>query len=327
MVYGRRLARDGWRTLVRGLGRRALLLYGAFVGVTVSLLALAAIGVDVGSLAPSHGPTAAWFVAPSTMTTSAWRDVLFMRAGPWAFEIIGLYVWLVAAAIPCLLLLRYTGWRVVLAASWALYFWYRIQPHAMTTAGFESAFPLLAWQLLFVHGITIGYHRNDVSAFVARMPAITPRVAVLATAGFTIFAFCNPWTEGPSWLHLRVMSPERFTYLYEHYFTLSDLQVGRLLNLSIALPVAYLMLTRYWALVRPLESVFVVLGQRSLGAFVLHVYGLLLLANLPLPDGIWVGTLTQMTLVCTIAALLSGGKVVRSRSRRAPQEQAQPLAA
>src|SRR5499433_74927 len=62
-VYGRRLARDGWRAVVRGLGRRALLLYGAFVGVTVSLLALAAMGVDVGFLLPTDGETAEWFLA------------------------------------------------------------------------------------------------------------------------------------------------------------------------------------------------------------------------------------------------------------------------
>src|SRR5206468_3188760 len=107
----------------------------------------------------------------------------------WAFEIIGLYVWLVAAAIPCLLLLHRAGWRPLLAASWALYLWYRIDPHALTTAGFESAFPLLAWQLLFVHGIAIGYHRHEVGAFVARMPAFTPRAAMLVTAAFAIFAF------------------------------------------------------------------------------------------------------------------------------------------
>jgi hypothetical protein len=202
MVYGRRLARDGWRAVVRGLGRRALFLYSMFVGVTVSVLALAATGIDVTSLAASDGHTPAWFLAPHTMTATAWRDVLLMRAGPWAFEIIGLYVWLVAAAIPCLLILRHAGWRVLLAVSWALYLWYRVDPHAMTMAGFESAFPLLAWQLLFVHGIALGYHRNAVSAFVARVPKITPRVTVLIAAGFTIFAFCNPWTDGPSWLHL-----------------------------------------------------------------------------------------------------------------------------
>jgi hypothetical protein len=326
-VYGRKLARDGWRAVVRGLGRRALLLYGAFVGVTASVLALAAMGIDVATLAPSNGQTAAWFLAPDTMTAGAWRDVLFMRTGPWAFEIIGLYVWLVAAAIPCLLVLHHAGWRVLLAASWALYLWCRMQPHALTAAGFEAAFPLLAWQLLFVHGIAIGYHRSDFSAFVARMPAITPRVAVLMTAGFTIFAFCNPWTAGPSWLHLRVVSPERFTYLYERYFTLSDLRVGRLLNLSIALPVAYGMLTRYWALARPLETVFVVLGRRSLGAFVLHVYGLLLLAHLPLPEGIWIGMLAQVTLVCAIAAVLSSVEGLRSYSGRTSPAHAELLAA
>ena len=138
---------------------------------------------------------------------------------------------------------------------------------------------------------------------------------MLVTAGFTIFAFCNPWTDGPSWLHLRVVSPERFTSLYERYFTLSDLRVGRLLNLSIALPVAYVMLTRYWALARPLETVFVVLGQRSLGAFVLHVYGLLLLAHLPLPESIWINTLAQVTLVFAIATLLNSAQGVRARRR------------
>jgi hypothetical protein len=326
MVYGRRLARDGWRAVVTGLGRRALLLYSAFVGVTVSVLALAALGIDVGALAPSDPQTAGWFLEPATMTMTAWRDVLLMRAGPWAFEIIGLYVWLVVAAIPCLLILHRAGWRALLAASWTLYLWYRVAPHTLTMAGFESAFPLLAWQLLFVHGIAIGYHRSDVSAFVARMPAITPRLAVLITAGFTIFAFCNPWSAGPSWLHWGVVSPERFGYLYERYFALSGLGIGRLLNLAIALPVAYMMLTRYWALALPFETVFAVLGQRSLGAFVLHVYGLLLLAHVPLPDGILINTLVQVTLVCAIATLLNGAQSLRDRRHTSPAR-AEPLAA
>src|SRR6185369_9901345 len=111
MVYGRRLARDGWPALVRGLGRRAAFLYAMFVGVTVSIIALAALGIDVRSVTVAGGHAPDWFLDPWTMTWTAWRDVLLMRAGPWAFEIIGLYVWLVAAAVPCLLLLRYAGWR------------------------------------------------------------------------------------------------------------------------------------------------------------------------------------------------------------------------
>ena len=329
MVYGRRLARDGWGEVVRGLGRRALFLYTVFVGVTVSVLALAAMGMDVRALAAGHTP--AWFVAPQAMDVAAWRDVFLMRVGPWAFEIIGLYVWLVMATIPCLLILRRVGWRTLLGLSWALYLWYRIDPHAMTLAGFESAFPLLAWQLLFVHGIAIGYHRADVSAFVSRLPNVTLRaallVALLVTGGFTIFAFCNPWAEGPTWLMLHVVSPDRFTSWYERYFALSDLRVGRLLNLSMALPVAYVMLTRCWALVRPLETVFVVLGQRSLGAFVLHVYGLLVLAQLPLPDAVWMNTLAQVAFILTIATVLNGAEGLHARRRDVVPARVEPLAA
>jgi hypothetical protein len=199
----------------------------------------------------------------------------------------------------------------------------------MTAAGFEFAFPILSWQLLFVHGIAIGYHRRDVGAFVAGMPTIAPRLAVLATAGFAIFALCNPWTDGPTWLHLRLVSPEQFASLYERYFSLRDLRAGRLLNLSFALPVAYMMLGRYQALARPFERLFVVLGQRSLGAFVLHVYGLLLLAHLPLPEGIWLHTLAQLMLICGIAALLESAQRLRDRRRRrdASIPQSQRLAA
>ena len=73
----------------------------------------------------------------------------------------------------CLVILHRAGWRVLLGLSWALYLWYRVEPQALTLSGFETAFPLLAWQLLFVHGIAIGYHRNDVSRFAARLPTST----------------------------------------------------------------------------------------------------------------------------------------------------------
>jgi hypothetical protein len=325
MVYGRRLTRHGWRPVVGGLGRRAALLYGAFVGVTLSVLALTSLGIDVSFVAASNGFAPEWYLERIT-SAALWRDVLLMRVGPWPFEIIGLYVWLVAAAVPCLLILRRAGWRPLLAASWALYLWYRVDPHA-TTAGFESAFPLLAWQLLFVHGIAIGYHRADVSASIARLPRFLPVVAVLVTFGFTLFALCNPSTEGPSWLRLRLVSAEHFNSVYGGYFTLSDLGVGRLLNLSIALPVAYGVLARYAVLTTPLEWVFVTLGRRSLSAFVLHVYGLVLLANVPLRHGLWMNTLVQVLFVLTIAVLLGGGELLRQPNRDQAAARPEPLAA
>jgi hypothetical protein len=319
MVYRRRLARNGWGAVVRGLGRRAAFLYFSFVAVTVSVLALALIGVDVRAVAPS-GHAADWFYAPRTMDLEAWRDVLLMRSGPWAFEIIGLYVWLVAAAVPCFLLLRWAGWRPLLAVSWILYLWYRLDPGPVTTGGFENAFPLLAWQLVFVHGIVVGYYREQIEGAVARMPLWVPTAAVGATLLFAAFALSNPWTDGPSWLHLPFVSANRFTHIYYRYFSLKDLGAGRLLNLAIALPVGYAVLTRGWSLLTPLHGLFVTLGQQSLGAFVLHVYALLLIPYLPLPGSAVINTFAQIAIVVAIAGMLS-----TRRKARAPKPVAVPL--
>lgn len=327
MVYGYKLVRGGWPIVIRGLGRRALTLYVAFLAVTLSVLVMSLAGLDVHSLTTWDDGSAAWFLDPRTMNAAAWRDVALMRYGPWAFEIVGLYVWLVAAAVPCLLVLRFAGWRPLLAVSWGLYLWYRVAPHPLTTAEFESTFPILAWQLLFVHGVAIGYHRERVSAFVARCPTVVPIVVAGASAAFAVFALSNPSMNGPLWLHTSVVSPERFTYLYSHYFTLTDLGIGRLLNLAVALPVGYALLTWCWTIARPLGFVFVTLGQQSLGAFVLHVYGILLLEHIPHPDELWTNTLVQIVLIAAIAAVLNGAQRVPLHRRTMRAAPARPLAA
>src|SRR5256885_3746604 len=150
-----------------------------------------------------------------------------MRVGPWAFQIICLYVWLVAAAVPCLLALRYVGWAPLLGASWALYLLNRVWPHTLTSGQFESTFPLLAWQLLFVHGVAFGYHREQLGTFFGRLPRIVPIAAAGVAAAFIAFALCNPWTEGPSLLHWSIIPPDRFSELYYDYFNLENLGIGR----------------------------------------------------------------------------------------------------
>jgi hypothetical protein len=215
------------------------------------------------------------------------------------------------------------------AASWTVYLWYRITPHALTAAQFESTFPIMAWQLLFVHGLAIGYHRERLSAFVERLPRAIPIAVAGAAAAFLVFALCNPWTEGPSWLRLNVVSPAHFTYLYFNSFSLTDLQIGRVLNLAAALPMGYALLTRGWALARPLGKVFITLGQQSLGAFVLHVYGILLIAHLPLvgANWLWTNTLIQVMLILAIAALLNASQRRPVRRPEVSPAPARPLAA
>jgi len=326
MVYGRRLARDGWRRVAEGLGRRAILLYGAFVGVTVSLVILSFAGVDVGPVARPQDRLASWLADPGSMDASAWRDLLLMRSGPWAFEIVALYVWLVAAAVPCLLALRKIGWQAVVAASWSLYLLYRVSPHSLTGAEFEAVFPILSWQLLFVHGIVVGYHRDRIAAWATTRSRALLIASAAASAIFLAFAFCNPWGDGPAWLHWRFVSADRFTHVYVKYFGLSELGFGRLLNLAAGLPTGYALLGWCAPLVRPFQRLFVALGQRSLGAFVLHVYAMVLLAHIPHADGLVMNTLVQLAMIAGIAALLTVRRQPRA-VRVAPAAPPEALAA
>ncbi len=311
--------------VAKGLGRRALFLYAAFVAVTVSVFALSLLGVDTSSLTTLDDQGIAWFLEPQTMTADVWRDVAMMRHGPWTFEIIGLYVFLVLAALPCLIAFRRVGWRLPLAASWALYAFYQVSPHGLTSAGFEAVFPILAWQLLFVHGIAIGYYRDAITTSVAQWPRGGLATAGIAAGAFMLFALSNPRADGPSWLHAGIVSPALFTYLYEHYFALSDLGIGRLLNLAVALPLGYALLTWCWPIARLSQAVFVTLGEQSLGAFVLHVYGLIILANLPRPDAVWANTAAQVLLILAIASALNWMK--RLGVRQKPARQVAPVPA
>jgi hypothetical protein len=330
MVYGPKLNQGRWTMVASRLGRRALTLYVAFLAVTVSVVLLALAGIDVQSLTTWDDRVNGFveFLNPQTLNAAAWRDILLMRAAPWPFQIVGLYVWLVAAAVPCLLVLRFVGWRPVLALSWILYLWYRVAPHAVTTGQFEASFPLLAWQLLFVHGLAMGYYRDELGARVSRLPRFVPLAACTASVAFVVFAFCNPWTEGPGILHWTLVSPERFAALYSDYFTLNDLGVGRLLNLAVSLPVGYAALSTLWRVARPFGTVFITLGQQSLGAFVLHVYAVLVMAHMSSERGIWTNTLVQLTAILTIVGVLHAIRRFSTRRRRPVMTTApQPVAA
>src|SRR5262249_48221139 len=149
------------------------------------------------------------------------------------------------------------GWRRPLAASWALYAFHQIFPHSLTSAGFEAVFPILAWQILFVHGIAVGYYRDSIAGSIRQWPRGLAVAASVAAAVFMLFALSNPLADGPSWLRIGLFSPESFTHLYERYFALSDLGIGRLLNLAVALPLAYALLTWCWPIARALQAIFV----------------------------------------------------------------------
>jgi len=64
---------------------------------------------------------------------------------------------------------------------------------------------------------------------------------------------------------------------------------------------------------RPVHKLVIVLGQGSLGAFVLHVYAVVLLTHLPIGDGLLTNTVLQLLVIVGTAGLLNA----MSRERQA----------
>ena len=72
MVYGRKLRQSDWRGVVRGLSRRAMVLYLAFLGVAFSVVLIQLAGFDVWSIR---------FIDADSLDAANCRDIALMQIG------------------------------------------------------------------------------------------------------------------------------------------------------------------------------------------------------------------------------------------------------
>jgi hypothetical protein len=224
------------------------------------------------------------------------KQFLRLEMGPWVFNIMGLFV-VLSLLVPALMwLIRRRLWWLVLAVSWVLYVVEdRTHVHALP-AQFEDVFPLLSWQIAFTHGLVLGYYRRQVTrALVTRagIVAVTVFVAGYAAVLTTLWA---------------VADSETYDWLYPHLYQRTNLQGGRLLDLVLVLVTAYALLTACWA---PLNRVFgwfyVPLGTASLYVFIVHVFFVLAVGNIPGLDRLswWQGTLVHTAVLALIWTMVT----------------------
>lgn len=203
------------------------------------------------------------------------RGLLLLEMGPWVFNIMGLFV-VLSALVPALMwLLRRRLWWLVLVISWTLYGIEAVTKASVLPSQFDAVFPLLSWQLPFLHGLVIGYYRRPITR------ALTSRrgVAVVTTlvVGYAVVLATLWATQGAPFLGI-----VRYDWLYENLYQRIYLQPGRLLDLLLVLVVAYALLTAAW---KPMNRLFgwfyVPIGAASLYVFIVHVFFVVAVANIP----------------------------------------------
>ena len=314
-VYGKRFKTEGLSAIITKLFSRAWSLYkiAFIVAASVALLHLIP---NLNTLAitayiDETGKAFPLYPEPDKGFMYNLLYIIFMKSGPHQFQVVGLYMVL-------FLITPFIFWaidvgkvRILLLLSWAAYLINYFMPETepgipeirLTGAEFEEAFPLVAWQLLFVHGVIIGYYRKNVVEF---FQGVKGRAFVIAcfvlSILFAVFACNQPADQIPEWAKLRWMAPETFNWWYQNFFLKYNLGPGRLLNNLALFVSSYVVLTVAWKPIdRSMGWLFIPLGQESMYVFFMHIYLILLIENTPLPQmhNVWINTAIHISMLLT----------------------------
>ena len=298
MVQRQTLAREGRQAAVDKLLARAAQLWRVNVAVigAIALVLLFVPFLDAAAVTTftDRGAQKVYDLYPKGAPPPTWiAKAAVLQMGPHQIQILGLYVVLLAASPLAIFAFSRGKTRYVLGLSWLLYCLNVASPMRPTLAQFEYGFPLLAWQLLWFHGMAVGWHREAVLAFFEGprgRVALAIAVGAFGACFFVAQNHTNPFA--PAWAQIRVLPAPVFDWLYAEFFHKNGLGLGRLLNDAAALVVAYAALTRWW---RPLHRAFgwffVPIGQATLYVFVVHVFLILAITQVwpfGLDQGRWI---------------------------------------
>lgn len=228
------------------------------------------------------------------------KQLLLLEQGPWVFNIMGLFVVLSLVLPLCMVLVKRRLWWLLLAISWALFVWNYVSPQHPLPSQFEGVFPLLSWQVLFTHGLVLGtYRRRITRALTSRWGRVGCTVFVMAYALSLIWLWL-----GHRYGYASTPFPEgSYDWLYANAYNRVFLQPGRLVDCVLMIIVAYAVLTRCW---KPVNAVvgwlYTPLGAASLYVFVVHVFFVVAVANIPGLDRMnpWTGTLIHTVIMMLI---------------------------
>lgn len=282
MVSRQRIARGGFSDAASRVVDRALQLYRVHVTLILLVGFLAIVfGDHVQEIISftDRGSGKTFPLYPATVQPFSWlASVLTLKVGPHQIQVLGLYVCLIMFCPLLLVPLWKRRPLALLGLSWVVYCSNLLSPKMPTGAQFEYGFPLLTWQLLFVHGLVAGYHLQELKAWFATRAgrAMLAACFVIALAFFAVCQLApNPFL--PSWARLEAW-PELY-YAIRKHADKNTLGPLRLLNYAAFLIALYAVLTRWWPLFqRWLGWFFIPIGQASLYVFILHLFAVQLVS-------------------------------------------------
>ncbi|MFJ4263606.1 OpgC domain-containing protein [Paenarthrobacter nicotinovorans] len=321
MVYGPRIATE-LGDVVDGTTKRASKLYFTALAVVLIVYGLSLLPfinaaavttfTDQGTGAAGHSAAGTTYDLYAGMEGLLQFPVpqglipalLLLQVGPWQFNIMGLYVVLLLISPLILVALSRGLTWLVLTISAALYIAGSVFRFRLLPSQFEDSFPLLVWQVLFVLGMTAGFHRQRIIDWFAHpRQRILLGVCIFLAAACAIFSWSGPYLTNQLDVRLALIPDATFRYLYDTFFSRTYLGIGRVLNVIVITIALYALLSAFWKpLSRAVGWFFVPLGQATLYVFIMHVFFIVAIANIPvLRDGnLWLNTAVYVALLAVL---------------------------
>jgi hypothetical protein len=296
MVFGRRWLIKGPRATTAMLLRRSRKLYLASVAVVALVGALTLVpgpATDALTVSPNMHPARDLYAFDGAPQIAL--AIVSLKAGPWQFSILGLFIALLAAAPAILWALHRGWWPAVLLLSWGLFALGREWTIDLLPAQSERPFPVLVWQVLFVNGLVVGWHRDRIAAWLSRHRRLVSLVVVGLAGGFVTLQVAGP----------AVAEAEAWARWEAEHFDKGSLDIARVLAMVSIAGALYLALRTYPALMRrALDALLLPLGRNSFYVFIMHVFVCLAVASMPVLAGRGVGLIGNTLVEVGCVALL-----------------------
>lgn len=283
-IKKKQFEKDYFITISYSVLRRAFMLYVINIIIIISMLLLNKIGIntfETTHFVERFSGTEYSMYPIGDPSLVAWlNNIFYLQIGPHQTQILGLYFYLLLLTPAILYLLHRKKTLWLLSASLTLYILSKETSVVLTSAEFEFAFPLLAWQFIYVLGLCCGWHKEQLLSL-AKNQFGTFVIAMLIVITFIMFFIAQNHTNPflPKSLFIHVISVGNFNWLYENLAEKNGLGPLRVLNDIAIIVTMYVVLSYYWRPINYLLGWFLIpLGQNSLYVFILHVYVVLFIS-------------------------------------------------
>lgn len=304
IVFRRRWEGEGAYAATLVLLRRSRTLYVASVSVVAIVGALRYVpGLATEALTITPRTKIDLYAVEGGLETLV--AIATLAVGPWQFDVLGFFIAVLALAPVVLWALHRGGWVIVLTASVGLYMTGRLTMLEVLPSLSERPFPLLVWQVLFVPGIVLGWHRDRVEA------AVRTRLALVVTSVLTVAllaAYLRLHEIGLDPLGLDRWigyGPSDWAAWDRAHFDKRTLDPARLASMVAFTAAAYLLLRGMGGRAeRTIGRLLTPLGRNSFYVFIMQVFICLAVASVPALAGNGIGLIANAAVQVACLALL-----------------------